>query len=56
MASENVGMVGPGRMGYAMLKHLIRKGYPVTVTDISADNVRRAEAAGAKSVAGCAAL
>ena len=31
MAKENIGMVGPGRMGYAMLKHLIRKGYEVTV-------------------------
>lgn len=56
MASENVGMVGPGRMGYAMLKHLIKKGFPVTVTDINADNIKRAEAAGAKSVADAAAL
>jgi 3-hydroxyisobutyrate dehydrogenase len=56
MANETVGMVGPGRMGYAMLKHLIKKGYPVIVTDINADNVKRAEAAGAKSVADSAAL
>jgi 3-hydroxyisobutyrate dehydrogenase/2-hydroxy-3-oxopropionate reductase len=56
MANEHVGMVGPGRMGYAMLKHLIKKGFPVTVTDINPENVKRAEAAGAKSVADAAAL
>ena len=56
MANEHVGMVGPGRMGYAMLKHLIKKGFPVTVTDINADNIKRAEEAGAKSVADTAAL
>jgi len=56
MANEHVGMVGPGRMGYAMLKHLIKKDFPVTVTDINSENVKRAEAAGAKSVADAAAL
>jgi 3-hydroxyisobutyrate dehydrogenase/2-hydroxy-3-oxopropionate reductase len=56
MANEHVGMVGPGRMGYAMLKHLIKKKFPVTVTDINPENVKRAEAAGAKSVADAAAL
>ncbi len=56
MATENIGMVGPGRMGYAMLKHLIRKGYAVTVTDLNPEMVKRAEAAGANSVAGPAAL
>jgi 3-hydroxyisobutyrate dehydrogenase/2-hydroxy-3-oxopropionate reductase len=50
MANGHVGMVGPGRMGYAMLKHLIKKGYDVTVTDISPDMIKRAEEAGAKSV------
>lgn len=56
MANEHVGMVGPGRMGYAMLKHLIAKGFPVTVTDINPDTVKRAEAAGANSVTDAAAL
>lgn len=56
MSQENVGMVGPGRMGYAMLKHLIAKGYGVTVTDISPDNVKRAADAGADSADGPAAL
>lgn len=56
MAKENIGMVGPGRMGYAMLKHLIAKGYDVTVTDINPEMIKRAEEAGAKSVADAAAL
>ncbi len=56
MAKENIGMVGPGRMGYAMLKHLIKKGYDVTVTDLNPEMIKRAEAAGAKSVADPAAL
>ncbi len=56
MSQENIGMVGPGRMGYAMLKHLIAKGYGVTVTDISAENVKRAMDAGAQSADGPAAL
>jgi 3-hydroxyisobutyrate dehydrogenase len=56
MATGHVGMVGPGRMGYAMLKHLIKKGYEVTVTDINPEMVKRAEAAGAKSVKDAAAL
>jgi 3-hydroxyisobutyrate dehydrogenase/2-hydroxy-3-oxopropionate reductase len=56
MSQENVGMVGPGRMGYAMLKHLIAKGYGVTVTDISAENAKRAMDAGARSADGPAAL
>lgn len=56
MAKENIGMVGPGRMGYAMLKHLINKGYDVTVTDLNPEMIKRAEAAGAKSAADPAAL
>ncbi len=56
MTQENIGMVGPGRMGYAMLKHLIAKGYGVTVTDINADTVARATEAGADSADGPAAL
>ena len=32
---ERVGIVGAGRMGLSMLKHLIKKGYAVTVCDIS---------------------
>jgi 3-hydroxyisobutyrate dehydrogenase/2-hydroxy-3-oxopropionate reductase len=56
MSEENIGMVGPGRMGYAMLKHLIAKGYGVTVTDINADTIKRATDAGAESADSPAAL
>lgn len=56
MAREIIGLVGPGRMGYAMLKHLIAKGYGVTVTDINADNIARAIEAGAESADSPAAL
>lgn len=56
MSQERIGLVGPGRMGYAMLKHLIKQGYPVTVTDINAETVKKAKAAGAKSVKNAAAL
>jgi len=51
MAKERIGLIGPGRMGLAMVKHLIRNGYPVTVTDIDPDAVRAAEAAGADGAA-----
>jgi 3-hydroxyisobutyrate dehydrogenase len=54
MAKERVGMVGVGRMGYAMLKHLIKAGHAVTVTDLNAEQVKKAEAAGAKSAASAA--
>ena len=33
--NERVGIVGAGRMGLAMLRHLVKKGYAVTVCDIS---------------------
>lgn len=56
VTQEPVGLVGPGRMGLAMLKHMIRAGYKVTVTDINPRQVRKAKAAGAKSVASVATL
>ena len=56
MIHEMIGLVGPGRMGYAMLKHLIAKGYGVTVTDINADNIARATEAGAAAADSPAAL
>ena len=43
-------------MGYAMLKHMIAKGYGVTVTDIDAENIARATEAGAASADNPAAL
>lgn len=56
VTQEPVGLVGPGRMGLAMLKHMIRAGYKVTVTDINKAQIRKAKAVGAKSVASVAAL
>jgi len=47
---ERVGIVGAGRMGLAMLKHLINKGYAVTVCDISDKQRDTARALGAAVV------
>ncbi len=44
---DRVGIVGVGRMGFAMLKHLVKKGYAVTVCDISDKQREAARAAGA---------
>src|SRR6202140_4073490 len=44
---ERVGIVGAGRMGLSMLKHLVKKGYAVTVCDISEKQREAARAAGA---------
>src|SRR5688572_32311540 len=55
-AKERVGIVGVGRMGFSMLKHLVNKGYSVTACDLSADAVKRATEAGANSAASPAAL
>lgn len=30
MTSERIGLIGQGRMGLAMVKHLIKAGYQVT--------------------------
>jgi 3-hydroxyisobutyrate dehydrogenase len=56
MADERIGVVGPGRMGLAMVKHLIAKGYDVAVTDISPEQVAKAEALGATGRANAADL
>jgi 3-hydroxyisobutyrate dehydrogenase len=53
---ERVGIVGAGRMGHAMLKHLVKHGYSVTVCDISADALAKARAAGAATADSPAAL
>ena len=47
---ERVGIVGAGRMGLAMLKHLVKNGYAVTVCDISDKQRDAARAAGAAIV------
>jgi 3-hydroxyisobutyrate dehydrogenase len=48
---ERIGIIGVGRMGLAMAKHLIRQGYALTVCDIDAGNAGTAGALGAKVVA-----
>jgi 3-hydroxyisobutyrate dehydrogenase-like beta-hydroxyacid dehydrogenase len=48
---ERVGIVGAGRMGLSMLKHLIKQGYAVTVCDISDKQREAARAAGAGDAA-----
>jgi 3-hydroxyisobutyrate dehydrogenase-like beta-hydroxyacid dehydrogenase len=49
MAKQRIGLIGPGRMGLSMVKHMVAKGYPVTVTDLSADAIKRATDLGADS-------
>lgn len=44
---ERVGIIGVGRMGLSMVKHLIRCGYPVTACDINPDNASKARDMGA---------
>ena len=54
--NEQIGVVGVGRMGLAIVKHLIKHGYPVTAYDIDAKQCDAARAAGAASVASPAAV
>ena len=53
---ERVGIIGVGRMGHSMLKHLIKKGYQVTACDLSAEALAKAREVGAKSADSPAAL
>jgi 3-hydroxyisobutyrate dehydrogenase-like beta-hydroxyacid dehydrogenase len=48
---EKVGVIGVGRMGLAMVKHLIRHGYTVTACDIASANLDKACALGARAAA-----
>jgi 3-hydroxyisobutyrate dehydrogenase/2-hydroxy-3-oxopropionate reductase len=47
---ERVGIIGVGRMGLAMAKHLARHGFSLTVCDIVAENAAKAGALGARIV------
>src|SRR6516164_6935907 len=47
---ERVGIVGVGRMGLAMLKHLVRHGYQVTACDVDDKQLAKARDAGAATV------
>src|SRR5437763_15034226 len=53
---ERVGIVGVGRMGLAMLKHLVKSGYAVSACDISGEQLAKARAAGAATADSPAAL
>jgi 3-hydroxyisobutyrate dehydrogenase-like beta-hydroxyacid dehydrogenase len=44
---ERIGIVGVGRMGLAMLKHLVKHGYAVSACDLDAGQLTKARAAGA---------
>jgi 3-hydroxyisobutyrate dehydrogenase len=48
---ERVGIIGVGRMGLAMAKHLIRHGYPLVACDIDAKNTAQAREMGAQVAA-----
>jgi len=48
---ERVGIIGPGRMGLAMVKHMLKAGHPVTATDVSPDALKRAKEIGADTAA-----
>ncbi|MDB5507789.1 MAG: NAD(P)-dependent oxidoreductase [Hyphomicrobiales bacterium] len=47
---ERVGIIGVGRMGQPMVKHLIRHGYAVTAHDINPDNIAKVRDMGATVV------
>ena len=47
---ERVGIVGVGRMGLAMLKHLVKHGYAVTACDLDDKQLAKAGEAGAAGV------
>ncbi|MFL5105875.1 MAG: NAD(P)-dependent oxidoreductase [Xanthobacteraceae bacterium] len=46
-AKERVGIIGVGRVGLAMAKHLIKHGYPLTVCDINQESLNKAQQMGA---------
>lgn len=50
MSRDRVGIIGPGRMGLAMLKHLRRNGFEITAFDVDEAQLERAvEAGGARA-------
>jgi 3-hydroxyisobutyrate dehydrogenase-like beta-hydroxyacid dehydrogenase len=48
--AERVGIVGVGRMGLAMLKHLVKRGHQVTACDLDDAQRTKAREAGAATV------
>ena len=51
MPREQVGIIGPGRMGLAMLKHLRRSGFDVTAYDVNPGQLSKAVENGATAAA-----
>jgi len=49
-SGELIGIVGVGRMGLAIAKHLMRHGYRVIAQDIDGNAMEAARAAGARLV------
>ena len=48
--TEQIGIVGVGRMGQAMTKHLIKRGYAVLAHDIEPKALEAVRTAGAETV------
>src|SRR5262245_39529964 len=48
--NERIGIVGVGRMGLAMLKHLVKHGHQVTACDLDETQLAKAREAGAATV------
>jgi len=46
---EKIGVIGTGRMGQAMVRHLIKNGYPVLAQDIEPKSITAARALGAEA-------
>jgi 3-hydroxyisobutyrate dehydrogenase len=53
---ERVGIVGVGRMGLAMLRHLVAHGFPVAACDVSSAQTEQARALGGRVAESPAAL
>ncbi len=53
---DRVGIVGPGRMGLAMIKHLVKGGFTVSATDIDPGQLAKATAEGARPLSSAAEL
>jgi 3-hydroxyisobutyrate dehydrogenase len=53
---ERIGIIGVGRMGLAMLKHLVKHGFTVTACDLDAKQLAKAREAGAATADSPAAL
>ena len=46
-SKQRIGIIGVGRMGQPMVKHLRKHGYEVTAFDLSSDSCAKVQAMGA---------